>query len=271
MDNKNIIRTNSSLEELAMDSLLVELLNKKQAEVFENIVFEGTRRYYIEDLTQRDYLLENTTPYQLEIEGCVFNEHAWLNLLTKFATKMIELFPEKLDNIYDFKCEWSKQIIFLSTERTNTRQIAPDLYINIGHTALHSCWLLQDLMDYFGVNKAEAIFLIHRPSGAEPAKVKNYIECRFKRNFAQFIISQYGKSKEYAETKVIKVIEKYINPMLAKASKSYVNFFLFDDYATLYNYVKKVREMIKTNIKYDENAKTVMNKYLDYLVEFYKN
>ena len=44
---------------------------------FDNIFFEGKRRYYIEDLTQRDYSLENTTPYTIEILGNVIEEHAW--------------------------------------------------------------------------------------------------------------------------------------------------------------------------------------------------
>ncbi len=71
----------SALEELVAQTLLVELYNAKKAEVFENVVFEGKRRYYIEDLTERDYTLENTTPYQLEILGHAIEEHSWGNLL----------------------------------------------------------------------------------------------------------------------------------------------------------------------------------------------
>lgn len=33
------------LEEMASHTLLVEMLNAKKAEVFENVVFEGKRRY----------------------------------------------------------------------------------------------------------------------------------------------------------------------------------------------------------------------------------
>ena len=58
--------------------------------------------------------------------------------------------------------------------------------------------------------------------------------------------------------------------MLRKVSKSYTNLFLFDDNATLSNYVKKIREMITVDVKLDEKDKRVLNKYLDYLVEFYK-
>lgn len=67
----------SALEDLLIEELLVELYNSKRAEVFENVVFEGQKRYYIEDLSKRDYSLENTTPYQIDILGNVVEEHSW--------------------------------------------------------------------------------------------------------------------------------------------------------------------------------------------------
>ena len=260
----------SELEDLATESLLIELFHKKQAEVFENIVFEGKKRFYIEDLTQRDYFLESTTPYQLKILNLVFNEHAWGNLLCKVSKKLLELFPDYSSKIYDFRCQWSKQIMFSDEQRTNNKIVKDGIYINVNHTALHCCWFLQDLLDFFNIDKASVTFLIHRPSGAEPKRVKEYIESRFKRNFSSFIVQRYAKNLDYAENKVVVVIEKYLNPMLRKVSKSYDNFFLFDDNATLSNYVKKVREQILGSIKFDDKARMVLNKYLDYLVAFYK-
>ena len=44
----------AALEEMATEALLIELFTAKKAEVFENVVFEGKRRYYVEDLTTRD-------------------------------------------------------------------------------------------------------------------------------------------------------------------------------------------------------------------------
>ena len=82
----------NELENLAAESLLIELFNKKQAEVFENIVFEGKKRFYIEDLTQRDYFLENTTPYQLKILNLVFN------LMNDEWKKNLDFHPRKYLN-----------------------------------------------------------------------------------------------------------------------------------------------------------------------------
>ena len=76
----------SALEELASSALLVELVNAKKAEIFENVVFDGERRYYIQDLTERSYSLENCTPYQIEIDDIVIEEHAWGILLCKMKS-----------------------------------------------------------------------------------------------------------------------------------------------------------------------------------------
>lgn len=259
----------SALEEMAAEALLVELFNAKKAEVFENVVFEGTRRYYVEDLSERDYSLENTTPYQLDILGHIIEEHAWGLLLCRTADLLLTLFPDYKDKILYFQCQWTKAKMFTLEPKTNFKPLQNGFYVNCNHTALHACWFLQDMLDFFGIEKSSVSFLIHRPSSAEPKKVKEYVEKRFKRNFTEFIKSEFGKSDEYAE-KVIRMIEKYLNPMLVKISKSYTNFFLFDDNAILSNYVKRIREMMESDLRYDEKVKKVFNKYLDYLVKFYK-
>ena len=259
----------SALEEMASETLLIELFTAKKAEVFEDVVFEGKRRYYIEDLTIRDYSLENTTPYQLDIMGNIIDEHSWGAMLSKVSNLLLNLFPDYNEKILSFQCKWSKQLMYSLEQKTNYKVVKEGLYINVNHTALHSCWFLQDLLEFFNIDLSKVHFLIHRPSSAEPQRVKDYIEQRFKKNFSYFICNVYKKPEEYSN-KVISVFEKYLNPMLKTISKSYTNFFLFDDNATLYNYVKKVREKISSSMKFDDKAKKVLNKYLDYLVKYYK-
>ena len=76
-------------------------------------------------------------------------------------------------------------------------------------------------------------------------------------------------SEEYAN-KVVRNIKKYLNPMLGNISKSYTNLFLFDDNATFNNYVKSVREYIATRVRAEDKVKKILNRYLDYLVEYYR-
>lgn len=240
------------------------------AEVFDNIVFKGKRRYYIEDLSERDYYLENTTPYQLKIMDNTIEATAWGVMLCRLTVLLLELFPQYRKNILLFKCPWSKAVAFSNEPKTNYKKIEEGLFLNCNHTALHSCWFLQDLLDFFSIDKASVSFLIHRPSSAEPKRVKEYIEKRFKKGFAEFLITHYQKSEENANKAIIN-IEKHLNPILASISRSYTNYFLFDDNATMHNYIKKTRGIIGNSIKHDVKAKEILNKYLDWLISYYKN
>ena len=101
-------------EEKTTKDLLIEAINSKRAEVFENVVFDGKRRYYIEDLTERDYTLENTTPYQIDILNNVIEESSWGIMLCKVAELLLSTFPQNLDTITTFSCKWTKAAMFLN-------------------------------------------------------------------------------------------------------------------------------------------------------------
>ncbi len=258
--------SNSALEDL----LLIEALQQHKAEVFENIVFDGTKRYYIEDLSERDYFLESTTPYQIQIEGVSIEERNWVKLICSVSELLLNKYPDYNDKMIDFRCQWSKSLMFSAMPKSNFKLLNNGLYVNCNHTALHSCWFIQDLLDFFNIDKSKVYFLIHRPSGAEPKEVKEYIEKRFKRGFTYYLKEKYGKDDDYAE-KVLNNIEKHLNKLLMKISKSYISFFLFDDKYILSNYVTKVRELVCDNLHYDERAKKILNKYLDYVLGYYKS
>ncbi len=234
-----------------------------------NIVFEGRKRYYKEDLTQRDYFLENTTPYKLYIFEYVLEEGAWGEMIRSLASLLISIYNVDKETLMSYKCGWSKAAMFTAEKKTNHKMVDEGLYVNCNHTALHGCWFIQDLLDLFNVNKADVTLLIHRPSGAESKEVKEYLLRKAKHEFAEFLVFAYEKDQQYAN-KVITNIEKYINPLLRKISKSHVDFFLFDDTAVLSNYIKKVRELIEWKMNVDEKVRKMLNKYLDYIVAFYK-
>lgn len=256
------------LEEIAGQQLLIEMVNAKKAEVFEGVVFDGDRRYYIQDLTERSYSLENCTPYQLEVCGTVIEDRAWGALICKTTQFLLSKYPDKEASILSFNVDWSKQEIFTKNPKTNSKLVKQNLYINCNHTALHSCWLLQQLLEYFCIDKADVRLLIHKPCGAEPEKVREYIVKRFKVGFTDFLVSKYRKTEDKAK-KVLDIIEKYLNPMLTKMSKTYTNFFLFDDKYILANYVKNLAEKIRSNLLYKEKVRLTLCKYLDYIKEYY--
>lgn len=258
---------NDLLETEIAESFLVEYLAEKKAEVFENVVFFKKRRYYIEDLTVRDFSLENTTPYQIKIGDTIIEEHAWVKLLCEVTKYLLKESPKTNEELLNFSCHWTKTKMFATEKKTNFKIIYEGLYLNCNHTALHSCWLLQNILDLFSIDKSSVYFLIHRPCGAEPANVKEYIEKRFIRCFLDYLMVDRNIN-DCDALDVIKSFE-YINKLLASVSKSYTNFFLFDDNATLQNYSKKVEDEIKRSECNDDDKEKFINN-IALLVDYYK-
>ena len=250
------------------------LIYDKESDLFKNVVLVGRKRYYIEDLTKRDYSLENTTPFTLEVNGRVFESRVWGDLLTQLLNYLIEAYPDKInadnaEKVVYINCPWTKADILSKEARVNYKKLNCGLYVNCNHTALHSCWLIQDMLDVFGIDKSWVKFLIHRSPSAEPIEIRNYIEENFKKNFIAFIVGLYNESEEYAR-KVVKIIDKYLTPILKTITKSYNNFYLFDEYAVFSNYSKKVKNFLTGNLLYGDALKTDMLKCLEYLNRFYR-
>lgn len=245
------------------------VLDDELYRLYSGIIFEKSRRMYLEDLSERDYVLENCTPYRLYIGDEIIEDGSWGDFLCKIVNLLLEVFPEKKEGILDFRTSWTKAAIFTEVERTNFKPIKCGLFLNCNHTALHACWLLQDILDYFGINKSGVTLLIHRSPSVEPVEFRNYIERRFKRGFFNYIKNSGGGTEEKA-SRIIMLIEKYLNPMLAKMSKSYNNFFLFDNNTMLANYIKGVRQQINFSQIFNEKARGILNKCLDWLFNYYK-
>lgn len=233
------------------------------------IVFEGKKRYYVEDLTKRDFTLENTTPHLLKIDDYDFAENTWVEMIRNLTAYLILKYPNKKSEIPDFKTEWSKSNIFSATPRTNFKQLSENLYVNCNHTALHSCWLIQDLLDFFGVDKSKVYFLVHRTPHAEPNEARKYFISKFKEEFALYLAMNQNKSNE-SITNIISNIEKYMDPIQAKLSRSYDSLMLFEDILSFTNYSIKFLEYIDSNPKMNEKTKLTMKRYIGYLKDFYK-
>ncbi len=251
------------------DMVLSNISDDERLALFDKIVFSGSRRNYIEDLCERDYFLEGCTPYRITIGTTVIEEGSWGDLLCKMVAYLLDNNPEKRENIENFRCSWTKTAMFTFSKRTNYKTVDASLYLNCNHTAVHSCWLLQDLLNYFGIDAKTVRLLIHRPCSAERKELRSYLENEFKRGLKKYICMNFEKPEDYAD-RVVRNIEKYLNPILNGISKSYPNFFLFDDTNIVSGYIKKVREIINQSLKYDEKSKKVLNKYLNFLLKFYK-
>ena len=88
------------------------LYNAEDKSIFANMVFEGIKRYYVENLDERDYSLENTVPYEFTLGDTVIEEHSWGNLICAVVDLLLEKFPHGEEFLLDFSAPWSKKNIF---------------------------------------------------------------------------------------------------------------------------------------------------------------
>lgn len=234
---------------------------------FDGLIFKGIKRFYIEDLSKRDFTLENTTPHEITLFGEKIEEHAWGNMLVDVVTILLKNIEKTTEELIVFRTDWTNNQIFTTEKKTNHKPIKYGLYLNCNHTAQHSCWLIQDILTFFGVDVSEVCFIIHRAPKAEPKDVKVFIKNEFQNHFIGYICNEKGKEKAEAN-EIVRIVNDELNKILLKITPSYNDFFLFDDYAYLYNYCKKVKDYIEPRMMINERQPLI--DILDLLVEFYK-
>lgn len=233
------------------------------------VKLQRRRRYYKEDLTTRDYTLAHTTPYCMMFRDFCSNKHSWGDLLIDLTNYLCSKSIKSLNELIYFHTEWTKQDIFLVEKRTNHKLLHNGLFLNCNHSALHACWLIQDLLNFFCINTNEVEFYIHRAVTNEPRELRVLLENEFKKEFKEFLMVKHDKTDELAE-KIINNIEKVMNPRLSKISSTYSNFFMFDDYIMYLNYAGKFEKIIDGDLRIVYKNKQIIKRYLCYLREFYK-
>lgn len=233
------------------------------------LLIDGKRRYYKENLLERDFTLENTTPYLLMIKDYEIIETTWGEMICSLSAYLILNGNKTNEELLNYRTEWSKSCIFSMERKTNYRRIKNKLYVNCNHTALHSCWLIQDLLNFFEINLNDVEFYIHRPSSTEPHKVKEYFLNKAYKEFEFFLFESKNKTSDQSN-RIIENIDTYLNLFLSKITKSYNNVFLFDDVLTATNYFVKLKEFINKQDGITDKNKIILERYIAYLLEFYK-
>ena len=232
-----------------------------------NIVLKDKQRYYVESLTERDFSLECSTPYYFSNKAKVIKEKSWVNIIVKIANYLYTEKAIEKETLINYRTSWSKSAMFSVEKRTNFLKIDCGLYINVNHSAEHSVWLIQDLLDLFKINKNDCRLVIKRPPFCEPKEVVDYIEREMHSGFIQFLTDH----KKIERERAIKIANNIIilNKYLAKMSKAYNNFYLFDNVQYLLNYKAKFFKVLPKHVRFSEKQVCLCHMYLDYLTEYY--
>lgn len=232
------------------------------------LVTLGKKRYYVESLNEKTFDLEHTTPFRLYYNHDVIEENSWGNFLCKIVNLLASQSPIDRDTLLSFRVSWSQTSIFSSNPKTNSKLLDNGLYINCNHTAQHSCWLVKDLLALWNVDISRALLLIHRPSAAEHPEIRNLIKNQVCFDFDNWLQTKHNKSPEsFAQT--LAYFEKVHNPTLRKISNSYIDFFLFDEHTSAYNYAKSVEKHIRARVS-KVSTQEVLIDSLELLLKYYK-
>ena len=233
------------------------------------LFFDGSKRFYIEDLSKRDYVLEFTTPASFSFQNIKIECTSWKKLLPKIVNEFLNFSPKTNEELFSFQTSWTKQKIFTTNKVTNSEQLKNGLFIACNFTAIHSVWLIQDLISFFKIDLASCELIIHRTPFCEPIEIKKALVKTQKENFSKYIKKTYLFSDERI-SKIINNIDKMADSILPKITKSYNNIWLFDVNLNAYNYIVKLREYAKAHYPTNEKYLSQVERYCLYLLNFYK-
>ena len=232
-----------------------------------NIVLNGKQRFYTYPLPKKLFDLEYTSPFFLHIDEEYLKASSWMELVSKLSIYLLDSKEDYYEKIMSFSPVWTKQKIFVTEKRTNYTEIKPGLFVDTNHTALHSCWLVIDLLDFFGIDFSKCTLVIHRMPKAEPKEVRDYFRDEVKKELRKYLFEK----KLLAEEKIEKIMKNldYLNQNFARRKSGFDDLFLFDNAVLFANAKSKfIREFVSSRAD-KEKAEKLARYYLDYLTEFY--
>lgn len=227
----------------------------------------GNKRIYYCDLNTRSFYLENCTPYMFKIgHDFITTTFEWSKLLPEIAVYLQTTFPKNSEELFNFSFDWSKAKLFTKSKVTiNSVEIFPGIYLNINHTAVHSQWVIRDLLIFYKINLEKCTFFIRKLPGVEPEEITTLVIAWVKENFRIFLEKKYNEKQIDSIIKSIDVINK----IQSHISPTFNNFYLFDNPLALSNYKINFFKQCQMFVKWDSNKIFIARKYLDLYTEFF--
>lgn len=230
-----------------------------------NIVLTNNERFYVESLTERNFVLDGATPIYLMVGDTYLSERSWIGLIPKIAIHFQKLNPKSPEELLEYRTPWSKTQIFTYEKKTNYSPVFDSMYINTNHTSVHSMWLIQDLIKFYNIDPNECTMLIKKPPLIEPKEVIDHVLEYVRGHFIDFL-REKKLDKETIE-RVTKGMD-FINKIQAKLNKNYYNFYLLDNPYNVANHKSRFLKDYKKAIDWDEKQLSIAKKYLDLYTDF---
>jgi hypothetical protein len=232
-----------------------------------NLFYIGKKRRYILDFQEKRFDLEFTRPEYMELGGEKLEYKSWFDLTFNLFLLLQKSNEKSIGELLKLSTEWTKTKIFSSIEKTNHKKVKDGLYLNLNHTALHSFWLIDWLLDTYNINKKFCRIVIFRPPVSEPIEVKTLIKKEVTLKFSTFLNRNKFISEGNIEI-IIRNLEKINDLYVIKYERTSNDVFLFDDKINFSLFKSRLLKKIST-MHSKSPILDKMKKYFDYLTEFY--
>lgn len=242
--------------------MMMEELFKKY-----NVVHINGYRYYLVNLRERSFDLENTIPYCITIDGVTIVDSSWKNLIPKIVEELDSKSPKTIEELLSIKCDWSKQCVFGTVRKSNYTPYK-GIYINTNHTAIHAMWTIQLLLKEYNVDLDKCEFIIKRQPIAEPKEIREAVAEQCKKGFEDYLRSELNKNDKSIKA-IINNIECLNRQFLPRISSGYTDFYLIENPAFFWNYSKKTEEYFARKGCSSE-VLYKLSRQLNYLYEYIK-
>jgi len=233
-----------------------------------NIVYIQGKRYYLEDLTVKNYNYENTIPCYFCYEEIEIFNNSWKNMIIELVKALDLKFPKSKEELLSIKADWTKSLIFSDAKKAN-HVYYKGLYLNCNHTAIHAMWVIQLLLKAYNIPLDKCEFIIKRSPLSESSEVKSIIKLDVLNKFIEYLRVEKSKKSTVIDN-IIKCIDFINRNYLPKFSKSYTDLFLIDDKRRLYTIKSNVLEIVRPLKTMDEGKKKTIEYCLTLYINFTK-
>lgn len=235
-----------------------------------NVVFIDEERYFVIDLSKRDYTVDFTTPFFMETTGYSSFQEKWPYLLVDIADYLIKKHQDiNIDKILHFIPIWLGFNAFNKEADKGYVYVCKNIYVYSNLSDTKCLMLIQDLLLLFKEDPLKWKLLIYRPPCLLPEELKKEMKSDRVTSFRYYL----GTLMHYDDKKVDTIVKNIdvINRYTPNISKIYSDIYLFNSAYSFYINRKKLINYLFKNVIFDTKNRELVKTYLNFLEGFYKD
>ncbi len=231
------------------------------------LITHGINRAYKVPINKRVYGYERCTLVLLKIEELELKDIAWNKAMCLIGKYLQENHKKPISELKEFKVKWANGIIFADAKfQQNCCEIESDVWFNTGYASTHGIMLIQDLIEYYGIDPDKCEIIVHLPSMSEAEEVTKFYKTKIVESFKDYLLDE--NLSEKASESVIRGINT-LNRILVKMNFGANDFYLVDDRQTLSNLKGKCLQYCKVNCVFNDSQLKLAERFLNYYSKFF--